>query len=468
MSKTIIRSFVPSEIQDFPITLYARTNGAYTGFTNTYGVWPNTSDSENASYTIVRTFYAPYTGVYRFRATVDNSASVYVDGSVVFSSVANFKSSPSVAAVTLNAGSHEMKFNVQNTGGPGTFAMTISNAADNLVLWDTRTYVEVAAQKNVYTLTMPFAANITASLWGGGGGGGGMDAGTAGGIGSSGLYNSCVFPVSVGDVLEVVIGNGGFGGFSSASGANGGLGGDSRINLNATSIQSFNGGSGGNAGSGGTSGGGGGGGGATVLIVNGTVVAAAGGGGGGGGAGNDGNAADRVARRNAVFTNNANGLTPTDYRGENGQNKSGDGGGGGGGGGGYPGGQGGSVPAGDTSAFAGQCGGNYPLRVPQAGEVTSFGGRPYSIGGASGGGNGYSGFATLEFSPTGLAAVKILNQWKQIGEAFVKVAGSWRPIQSIYVKVNGQWKAVEKPADDSSAAFIDSNSNFGKVIRGFS
>lgn len=60
------------------------------------------------------------------------------------------------------------------------------------------------------------------------------------------------------------------------------------------------------------------------------------------------------------------GIAGIDFRGENGQTKAGDGGGGGGGGGGYPGGQGGQVfiqnlifsP--DSSAYAGQCGGNYP------------------------------------------------------------------------------------------------------------
>ena len=379
----------------------------------------------------------------------------------------------------------------------------------------------------VHSLTMSFNGECTAYAWGGGGGAGGNDAGTTGGNGSSGLFNSTTFNFAIGDVIEVCVGSGGRGGLNGTS-ANGGIGGSSRINISGSSNLSFNGGTGGKSGNGGMSGSGGGGGGATVVLKNNNLVLVAGGGGGGGGAGNDGNSAANTTRKTATVLNNAtkqslpsstwainvddntsynvspyvkidtyaafpkmaapptsaskvfvfgiggvqvgpntrtvtstnkvylstaNGLTcyvnrgtetdwgqtpdsneqlyieyssdgsswpildtvpvnirantwtvrsveipagargldgvyirfrqntngdsvtkrdtwamssiqiatpSTDYRGENGQSKSGDGGGGGGGGGGYLGGQGGATYAGDSTAFAGQCGGIYP------------------------------------------------------------------------------------------------------------
>lgn len=156
-----------------------------------------------------------------------------------------------------------------------------------------------------YQIAMPFRASITAYAWGAGGGGGGMDAGTIGGIGAPGLYNTSTFQVERGDLLEVFVGDGGNGGASNSGGAPGGPAGASRININGDATKSFNGGAGTAAGPAPYSGGGGGGGGASGVLVNNVPVIVAGGGGGGGGAGNDGNGSGQYARRDAAITNNA-------------------------------------------------------------------------------------------------------------------------------------------------------------------
>ena len=138
-----------------------------------------------------------------------------------------------------------------------------------------------------------------------------------------------------------------------------------------------------------------------------------------------------------------NGSLTLDFRGENGQTKTGDGGGGGGAGGGYPGGQGGAVPGGDTSAFAGSCGGNFPDNVgATTGSNTTYYKTGFAAGGNIGGGNGQSGRVVLLIEPISLVSVKVSGEWKQIPEAFVKVAGTWRDIETIYVKINNTWRDI--------------------------
>jgi hypothetical protein len=155
--------------------------------------------------------------------------------------------------------------------------------------------------KGRYVATMPFDGLCTIHAWGGGGGAGGADAGTTGGTGATGLYNSTQFGFSKGDIIEVAVGEGGTGGASNSGAAPGGIGGRSRLNVNSSSIRSFNGGNGSASGPTPYSGGGGGGGGATVVLKNDTIVLVAAGGGGGGGAGNDGNSEAPTLRRNATI-----------------------------------------------------------------------------------------------------------------------------------------------------------------------
>lgn len=156
-----------------------------------------------------------------------------------------------------------------------------------------------------YQVTMPFSANVTVHAWGAGGGGGGVDAGTLGGLGSAGLYNTTTFAVDKDEILEVFVGSGGRGGGSNSGSAPGGVSGRSRINVNGDATKSFNGGAGTAAGPKPYSGGGGGGGGASGILVNNVPILVAAGGGGGGGAGNDKNNSTTYARRDANINNNA-------------------------------------------------------------------------------------------------------------------------------------------------------------------
>lgn len=467
MTTRIIRKeFVVSKSQQTPYVLYPRSDGRWSGFMNTYAVWPTTGNEVN-SYIIKRTFNAGYSGTYYFRISCDNSLTAYVDGRVV-GSTTNFKSNPSPIGITLSAGLHQLQFNISNSGDVCGVAVTISDSNDSAILWDTRTFASVAAPTiGRYQLSMPFRANITIHAWGAGGGGGGMDAGTFGGLGSPGLYNTRTFQVNKGDLLEVFVGSGGNGAGSNSASAPGGAPGESRISLNGDTTKSFNGGSGTSAGPVPYSGGGGGGGGASGALVNNSPVLVAGGGGGGGGAGNDGNASDKFSRRDAAITKNAIGSAGSDYRGENGQSKGGDGGGAGGGGGGIPGGQGGPVAGGDASGFAGQCGGNFPVFSATTGTNTSFYRSGFSDGGARGGGNGQDGRVVLLIEPLALNSVKVSGDWKQIQEAFVKISGSWKEVGSIFVKVNDSWKEVNG-SGQGDIELVENALLYGTSARGFS
>ena len=127
-------AYVPAE-NYFP--LYARSDGRWGGFINTYGVWPTTGN-EVASYTIYRTFNAPYTGTYYVRTSVDNSGSMYIDKDYVSGTMGAYNTY-STTTVTLTAGAHTLRFDVYNGGDVAGFACTISNSSDS-VIWDTRSY----------------------------------------------------------------------------------------------------------------------------------------------------------------------------------------------------------------------------------------------------------------------------------------------------------------------------------------
>jgi hypothetical protein len=156
-----------------------------------------------------------------------------------------------------------------------------------------------------------------------------------------------------------------------------------------------------------------------------------------------------------------------DFRGENGQDKNGDGGGAGGGGGGYPGGQGGSTPGGDIPGESGQCGGNFPPRIPGPGEITAYNGVTYSLAGQAGGGAGGAGIVVLVIEPLGLNSVKIADEWKQIQEAFVKVGGAWKDIDTIYIKIDDTWREING-SGQGDVAFARLENNYGISTRSYS
>ena len=325
-TRVIQREFVVQLGDDTlpPVTL----DYAWSGFMNTYAVWPSGAGD---SVTIRRNITVQ-AGNYYVTGAVDNYGSVSINGNNI--SLYGFGAGISRTATGNNTvvyhpgGTMSIVIQATNTGGPRGVAVTISEyKRDNInaypgsqffhgvpilgppyvgaLVWSTRSAGTATVAR--YQVTMPFRANVTAHVWGGGGGGGGMDAGTVGGIGSSGLYNTGYFQVDQDDILEVFVGSGGGGGGSSARSAGGGSPGPSRISINGDDTKSFNGGGGGRAGGSGSSGAGGGGGGASGVLVNNVPVLVAAGGGAGGGAGNDGNSGSNYSRRDASIDNNATG-----------------------------------------------------------------------------------------------------------------------------------------------------------------
>jgi hypothetical protein len=434
------------DLQEGYATLTNRSDGRWGSFQNTYAVW--TSNQSTVESITIRRKIQLQAGYYYVTGTVDNSGSVTINGTYTiglynFNSAINRTDKGTSTRVYHGGGSMDVVINASNAGDVAGVAVTISSELSSSVgslVWSTRLVGTESISR--YLVTMPFRANVTAHVWGAGGGGGGVDAGTQGGVGSPGLYNTGTFTVLEGDILEVCVGEGGRGGSSSSGSAPGGRAGQGRLSINGETQKSLNGGAGTAAGPGGSSGGGGGGGAASAVLVNEVPVVVAGGGGGGGGAGNDGNGSSQSSRRNATITNNAIGAAGSDLRGENGQSKGGDGGGSGGGGGGYPGGQGGAAYPGDASGYAGQCGGNFPVNTASTGSNSIFYKSGYSAGGSTGGGTGQNGRVVLLIDPLSLCSLKVSGSWRQVGESFVKVNGTWKDVATVYVKVGDSWKPM--------------------------
>ena len=445
--------------------------GTWPNFLSDNGVWPNYSNGIE-THTIIRYYTPTESGEHTLQATCDNNFKWSITGGTFTGQQVlsgNWWGNIYSTTQTFVAGTrYKFTWQVTNAGGPAGFAATVTapaggndyNLANNLT-------VESAATGR-YQVTLPVDASITAHIWGGGGGGGGNDAFSGGGRGSPGLYNTRSFTASAGDTLEVAVGQRGGGGKGDLRGGPpGGVAGLARTNISSNSTLSLNGGKGGRAGLGGASGAGGGGGGASVVLVNGTPVLIAGGGGGGGGAGLFGRLLGASLVQDAEIDNNAIGQTPTDYRGENGQDKIGDGGGAGAGGGGYPGGEGGSTNVQDVNGDAGQTGGNLPANSASTGVGTLYYKSGFAGGGSSGGGNGQDGRIVLEIEPVGILSTKVSGEWKQVPQIFVKVSGAWKTVSEAQIKVDGSWRKVE----DSGRGDIElptASGNYGTVVRSYS
>jgi hypothetical protein len=497
-TQKVVKEFTYDRLPNGTVGLVNRTLDVWPSFLNTYGVWPNYG---NAVETHSLTFYWTVSqgGTYTFTGTCDNSFTWSIENArlssssvrdtfsgqvlsgkswqTVFSNIPvlpnyqyNNRYPPTFTPLPMRFAPGQrikMTVNVRNDGGPAAFGGTITNSSGAVEFHTRQTITDTSTGR--YANTFPFDASITAHIWGGGGGGGGNDAFSRGGRGSPGLYNTLSFVVSAGDTLEVAVGQRGGGGKGDLRGGPpGGVGGLGRTDIYSDSTLSLNGGKGGRAGIGGASGAGGGGGGSSVVLVNGTPILIAGGGGGGGGAGLFGRLLiSQPLRPDATIDNNAIGRTPTDYRGENGQDKSGDGGGGGAGGGGYPGGEGGGTVVGDKNGFAGETGGNLPTNSASTGADTLYYKSGFAGGGSSGGGNGQDGRIVLEIEPVGIVSTKVSGEWKQVPEIFVKVSGAWKTVSEAQIKVDGSWRKVE----DSGRGDIElptASGNYGTVVRSYS
>jgi hypothetical protein len=98
------------------------TNSAYVSFLNTYGVWVNPITAANFDRSYVVNF--PSTTNYTFTASADNSATLYLDGTLI-GTVPGFTSTVTLT-VRIFAGNHTIRIVGVNTGGPGSVALTIN------------------------------------------------------------------------------------------------------------------------------------------------------------------------------------------------------------------------------------------------------------------------------------------------------------------------------------------------------
>ena len=486
-TRLTVKEFVVDPLPTGKTNLVRRAlYGTWPSFLSDNGVWPNYNNGVE-THTIIRYYTPTESGEHTLQATCDNNFTWSITGGTfngeqVLSG--NWWGNIFSVTKTFVAGTrYKFTWQVANSGGPAGFAATVTAPAggNNFNLKDNLTVTAIPSGR--YQAVLPYAATITAHIWGGGGGGGGNDAFVSGGVGSPGLYNTLTFTTTSGDTLEVVVGEGGKGGpGNQPSGQSpGGAAGDARTNISSNSTLSLNGGTGGRSGVSGASGTGGGGGGASVVLLNNTPILIAGGGGGGGGAG-----VFPATDPNASIGNNVIGATPSDYRGMNGQDKGQtDGGGGGAGGGGYPGGTGGqinritntttqrggevsitgSIP--DIPANPGKTGGNLPANSASTGVGTLYYKSGFAGGGARGGGNGQNGLIVLEIAPVGLLSTKAGGEWQQVTDAFVKVSGAWKSVNEVQVKVDGTWRRIED-AGQVGGELPAVSGNYGTVTRSYS
>jgi hypothetical protein len=112
------------ELLSNPINLRV-TNGAYVGFLNQYGVWNYTPSATYFDQTVTVNF--PSTGYYNITGSCDNYATVYIDGVNVLD-IPGFQATYS-SSVLVTAGNHSVRLYGVNTGGPGSFGVTITGGA---------------------------------------------------------------------------------------------------------------------------------------------------------------------------------------------------------------------------------------------------------------------------------------------------------------------------------------------------
>jgi hypothetical protein len=203
------------------------TNGAYVSFLNTYGVW--NSDIGSANFDRSYSVNFPRTGSYTFTASCDNFGTVSLDGTNILS-VPGFTSTYTVNQ-TVTSGIHTVRMLGTNTGGPGSFGLTITDASGQ-----------------GYYGGVGGAAGPAGSSGGGGGGGGATvlilngsvvavagGGGGGGGAGNRGTRNGDNAPGSAGQSGTFTVGGDGAvkggdggGGGAGGGGLRGGLGGGLR------------------------------------------------------------------------------------------------------------------------------------------------------------------------------------------------------------------------------------------------
>jgi hypothetical protein len=191
-----------------PIAIYHPvSNGAWSGFMNSYAVWthPDGVTPTNQTVRSTRIFTAPASGYYTFSAQADNYIELLVDNIFLVLTTGSFTSTTTVN-VYLNQGSHPLTFDVTNYGGPAGFAVVIQDTNGNQ-LWNTRTLLDPSGGDTGETTTVTGSfgtVSVAGGLGGGaaynsgvsygGGDGGTGDGGEDGGTGDGGDGGGCFLP----------------------------------------------------------------------------------------------------------------------------------------------------------------------------------------------------------------------------------------------------------------------------------
>lgn len=138
-------------------TVYAVSNGAWSSFLNTYGVWGGGQD-----YSVAINF--PVSGTYTFKYSVDNYGSISLDGSPVITRTGenNFQTFYT-QTVSVTSGVHTVRLVGVNISGPAGVGAQILNP-DTSELWNSRSLL----------VTSGLTSNSQGgnAVYGGGGGGG--------------------------------------------------------------------------------------------------------------------------------------------------------------------------------------------------------------------------------------------------------------------------------------------------------
>jgi hypothetical protein len=195
------------------------TNGNYTGFLNTYGVWNYTSSATYFDHTVTVNF--PISGYYSFTGSCDNYGTIYIDGVDVLD-IPAFQYNVS-SSVYVTAGNRSLRLYGVNTGGPGSLALSISGGSSfgggvGGNAGGSGTSGAGGGGGGASVILLNGAPIVIAG--GGGGGGGGGNAGDANGHSAPGSSGQASVGINSGQNGQNKGGDGGGGG--AGGGGNGG------------------------------------------------------------------------------------------------------------------------------------------------------------------------------------------------------------------------------------------------------
>jgi hypothetical protein len=148
---------------------YAVSNGAWSGFMNSYAVWthPDGVTPTNQVVSSRRLIVAPATGYYEISVQADNNIDFYID-EIAIASTSSFQSS-TTANVYLHEGNRKLTLNATNYGGPAGIAVLIKDP-NGTPIWNTRTLLDPAAGDSGVATTVTGSFGTVSAAPGAGGG----------------------------------------------------------------------------------------------------------------------------------------------------------------------------------------------------------------------------------------------------------------------------------------------------------